>query len=202
MNNKIVLIILLSISFLHGDGSKSTLVEMHLGLSPTSSFQYGSEVIGANRDYTFGISVPIIREKRLRLGIDITQIVWSSYRFYKFEKELLYENQKVGNSNELQRHRLIGLAPHISWTLNKDGHFWDKTTFIGGIHFGHPDTPNDMWYKKWGRITDRVTINPFVRFTRPIIAKYLWILGTVQMELIPYFGFNSSLFIEAKFSLF
>ena len=196
------ILILLFISLIYGEESNSRLLEIHLGLSPTSNFQYGSEIIGANRDYTFGISIPIRIEQNLRLGIDITQLVWASYRFYEFERDLLYETQKVGNSDELRRHRLIGLAPLISWTLNKEGHFWDKTVFIGGIHLGHPDTPNDVWYKEGGRITDIVTLNPFVRFTRPINVSYPWVVGTVQIAFIPYFGFHSSLLLEASFHLF
>ncbi|NOZ03027.1 MAG: hypothetical protein GXO92_00255, partial [FCB group bacterium] len=96
---------------------------------------------------------------------------------------------------------LVGAAPYLSGTINKKGDLWHKTTFSLGILAGHPDTPNRVWLKKWGQITDRVVFTPFFRFERPLLARYPWIVGMAQFYYVPEAGFVSSLLIGADVKL-
>ncbi|GEM_PF-5940983 len=189
------------LSFLSAENGKVPLIDLHYVIAPAPNFQYASNESGNNRDYTFGLSFPVPKKQNFRFGIDIMLKSWTAYRLYRFEQDLLYENQSVGNTDELFEHSLLGAAPYLSGTINNKGDFWDKATFSFGVLAGHPDTPNKVWLKKWGKITDRIVFTPFLRLERPLIAKYPWIIGMAQFYYVPGAGLVSSLLIGADVRL-
>ena len=189
------------LSFLIAESAKAPLIDLHYAISPTPNFQYASNVSGNNRDYAFGLSFPIPKKQNFRFGIDIVLKSWTAYRLYRFEKDLLLDNQNVGNTDEWYEHSLLGAAPYLSGTINNEETFWNKATFSLGVLASHPDTPNKVWLESWGKLTDRVVFTPFFRLERPLFVKYPWIVGMVQFYYVPDAGFVSSLLIGGDLKL-
>ncbi|NOZ03028.1 MAG: hypothetical protein GXO92_00260, partial [FCB group bacterium] len=86
-------------SFLMAGSAKAPLIDLHYAIAPSWNFQYASNTSGNNRDYAFGLSFPVPKKQNFRFGIDIMLKSWTAYRFYRFEKDLLYESQEVGNTD-------------------------------------------------------------------------------------------------------
>ena len=174
-----------------------SLINVYSGISPDIR---GGDY--SHYNYIFGVSFPVPKQQNLRFGLGFIQASWTSYKLYKFEKNLLYDTQEVGKTDDLYRHLFMGFSTYISYTLNADNHFWDKTSFDVGIFAGHPNTPNNYWLSDWGRITDRIVVCPFIRAERPLFVKYPWITGIVQMVYIHGAGIHTSFLFGCNLKIF
>lgn len=176
-------------------GSSSAKAKLHFVISPTPSFTLPKGIGGYNRSYSMGFSFPIPKVEKIRLGIDFMATSWTSDMFYKFEKNLIFNTQKVGVTDNLQHHYLLGFSSNIGWILENEKSLWHRTYFLTGIFFGHPNTPNKVWTKSMGKITDRIVFSPYIRFQRPLFKRLSFIVGMVQFVYVPEVGFVSSLLI-------